>query len=288
MSTFYFRAEQSTYVQSNRPGLISCRSPHLPVGIWHNLGEGFSCEYTSYIFFDISPIPKFLVVESAIMTLYFASPPLRGNPPESINIQALGSRFQDCLTNYDIRPPSYPSTALTVPLPPRFTSLVVDLTHLVQQWHSGILTNKGLALLPSQPSGHGVLVFASSSHLDWTLHPVLVIHADRDPKCHTVNFEEQHRVDIKENYSQIRQVWCYSAYSFIVKNTGLKKILVTLQDSADGNNFFDEEPEYEFLPGASEVLVNRYFTRFSRLKFRLAPGETGSGRIRVWLQGRQE
>lgn len=220
------------------------------------------------------------------MNLHFASLPLRGNPPESINIQALGGRFQDCHTRWDNKPPTIPSTTTTIPIPHRLTSLRIDLTHLVRQWYAGIRTNRGLGLLPTQFSNHGILVFASCSNYNWALHPMLVIHTGR--KCHTDSFKEQYLVDVEENYSQIHQVWCYSIYSFIINNAGSKNLLVKLQDSADGSIFFDEEPEYELLPGASEVLVNRYFTRFSRLKFRLAPGETGSGKIKIWLQGRQE
>ena len=133
MSTFYLRAEPSTYVQSNHPGFTSCRSPYLPVGVWHNLDGGFSCEYISLVFFDISSLPQSLIIESAIMNLHFASLPLRGNPPESINIQALGGRFQDCHTRWDNKPPTIPSTTTTIPIPHRLTSLRIDLTHIYFQ-----------------------------------------------------------------------------------------------------------------------------------------------------------
>lgn len=286
MNTFCFRVQENTYVQSNRPDLSPCRSPHLPVGVWHDLTGGISCEYQSYLFFDISPVPGSHEIISATLALHYAKPPFTGNPPHIVELRALNDDFHDCQTSYNTKPSSRPSTALPFPIQPGFTAATIDIAHLACLWHSGVLANHGLVLLPRCWLNHGILVFASGNNPDWSLHPTLTIHTDAEPKSRTFNLEETHRVTPTVNFSKTREVWRYSTFSYIACNTGSKKILLVLQDSPDSSYFFDEGPEWELLPGASEVFVNQYFTRFSRLKFRLAPGETGTGKIKIWLQGR--
>jgi hypothetical protein len=116
---------------------------------------------------------------------------------------------------------------------------------------------------------------------------VKVNNPDPLPDCDVENLEETHRVTFEGNYSIVRKVWCLSTFSYIVHNIGSKKIWMRLQDSPDGVIFIDEDPEYELIPDQAMVLVSNHFIRFSRLKFRLDPSESGAGKVHLWLQGRR-
>ncbi|NSW83485.1 MAG: DNRLRE domain-containing protein [Syntrophothermus sp.] len=276
----------STYVQSNLPQLTPCRSDKLPVGLWFEIETGCRCEYMSYLFFHLPPLSDHYDISSAHLVLNPTSTPFLGSPPRKLNLQALRGSFRDCCTNYRSRPEGIFSTNIEIPMPLHPNPIMVDVTNIVKMWYSGALPNRGLALLPDLESTHnGIWVFASPYHPHWSLHPMLHIYTDE--RCHACSFVETCNVTLTEQFSSTREVWCFSVWSFVVQNIGDKKVRVRLQDSPDGSAFFDEVPELELAPGKMEVLVNQYFTRFSRVKYRLAEGETGEGRIKLWFQGRQ-
>lgn len=276
----------STYVQSNLPELAPCRSRKLPVGLWFEIERGCRCEYMSYLFFHLPPVSDYYDIIAAHLILNPDNTPFVGNPPRKLNVQALSDNFKDCYTTYMSRPEGIGSTNIEVSMPWQPSQIMVDVTNIVKMWYSNVLPNRGLALLPDRGgTQNGIWVFASPYHLNWSLHPVLHIYTGA--RCHATSFVETCNVTLTEQFSCTREVWCFSVWSFVVQNIGDKKVRVRLQDSPDGSVFFDEGPELELAPGKMEVLVNQYFTRFSRVKYRLAEGETGEGRIKLWLQGRQ-
>lgn len=283
-TTFYFKAWEDTYVTGSNPSHTPCRSPRLLVGAD---GRG---ELISYIFFNLSTLPGSLLVTRAELTLYFAFPFVHGKTPDAIFIQALENSFSDCQTNFQNRPGTLPKGGVTVPVQPHqwFTSITVDLTEMVKLWYSGKMDNYGLAVLPKGFSHSGYLSINSSNTLNSTLHPTLAVHTRKpDIECAADSYEEVCIVTGEAGYTRLGEVWCYNDYSFIAKNESEKKFLIKLQCSPDGINFIDEEPLFELEPGRSGIYVNRFFTRYARLKYCLAPGEAGTGKMKAWLQGRR-
>lgn len=287
MSNYKITSAKDTFVLSGRPAETSCQSPQLPVGN-EGLGKFFdNNKFISYLFFDLSVIPFSRVITAAELTLFFSVPPFKGIPPKSFDIEALRDDFNDCVTSYNNRPRSLSKTNKVVPVSMPVVSISTDLTYLVKEWHTGCLANNGLALLPELSFSKGVLLFNSSQHPDSSRRPTLTVTVESPGKPVTESIEETLAVTVDDGFSTVQEVWVYSEFSFIVQNIGLFSMAVKLQDSADGINFVDEKPTMTLLPGATHIFVNDFFTRFSRLRFRLVPGEVGTGQIKIWLQGRQ-
>ncbi|MEW6696901.1 MAG: DNRLRE domain-containing protein [Bacillota bacterium] len=288
MSIFTIRATEDTFVISDKKRRPQCHSPCLPVGK-KGLGYMFYTCFISYIFFDLSEIPSHDKITSAKLKIYLYSPPYLGQPPDYIGIQVLKEPFRDCCTHYQNRPAVLPHSLKKI-YTPGASVLTIDVTDFVKAWHAGQCENHGLALLPVQLSANGVILFHSSDSPDVSKHPILRVHTVSGIPCQkqcTVNQEETYKVKKKWSFSKFYEVWNYTIYSYIVKNTGHKKILVQLQFSPDNADYLDEEPAIELLPGQSGIMISSFFARYNRLKFRLAPDETGEGVIRVWLQARQ-
>lgn len=284
-TTYYFKCIEDAYVMGSNRSFTPCRSPSLLVG------KDGQDELISYIFFNLSTLPGSLQVTRAELTLYLAFPFVYGTPPEAIIIKALKDSFRDCQVNFQNRPGTLPEGQVTVFL--RFhnswlTSITADLTIMVKLWHSGKVKNYGLAILPKEFSGNGYLIVSSSNTLNSSLHPTLAVHTRRpDVECNADSYEEICIVTRETGYTRLVEVWCYNDYSFIVKNESGKKLLIKLQCSPDGINFINEEPEFELEPRRLGIYVNRFFTRYARLKYCLAPGEAGAGKMTAWFQGRR-
>lgn len=281
MNTFTITSQKNTFVTGIKPSLAPCKSPTLKAG-----NCGFH-KYLSYIYFDLSSLPANQIISSSVLTLHFFSPPYQGKPPRFLKIYPLAEEFEDCLTSYATRPGLEHFLQKKICIPSSYNLITLDLTTLVKKWYAGALINYGLSLVPDQLFGQGLLLFHSSFSPDTSTLPTLIINSTGPSQvCITNNMEETHQVYITEGFSRIFEVWCCSVYSFIIKNTGSIQVLVNIQDSPDGINFIDEEPEYELYPGESKILVNRYFARYSRIKFLLSSGEQGPGEIKIWLQSR--
>lgn len=288
MTIFTIVAKEDTFVNSSKNQKPQCHSPFLPVG---KKGQGYmfySC-LISYLFFDLSEIPIHDKITSAEFKIFLYDPPCLGQPTDYIGIQALKEPFRDCYTDYQNRPAVISSSikkisAYNAPV------FMVDITDLVQAWHSGICKNHGLALVPIEPGTSGIIFFYSSDSPDMSKHPALRISTVSCIPCQkqcTANQEETYSVKKKWDFSKFYEIWNYTIYSYIVKNIGRKKILVQLQFSPDNINYLDDQPEIELLPGQSRIIVSNFFARYNRLKFSLAPDETGEGALKIWLQARQ-
>lgn len=288
MSIFTIRATEDTFVISDEKRRPQCHSPCLPVG---KTGRGymFYSRFISYTFFDLLKIPRQDKITSAKLKIYLYSPPYLGQPPDYIGIQVLKEPFRDCCTNYQNRPPVLPHSLKKISIY-NTPALTIDVTDFVKAWHSGKYANQGLALVPVQMSANGVILFFSSDSQDVSKHPTLRISTVSDGSCQkqcTANQEETYNVKKKWGFSKFYEIWNYTIYSYIVRNIGGKKILVQLQFSPDNVDYLDEEPGIELLPGQSSIIISSFFARYNRLKFSLAPGETGEGTLKVWLQARQ-
>lgn len=285
MSIFNITAQKDTFIVNSDKNYTSCNSPHLLVGAY---GGG---KIISYIYFDLSTIPPNLSIKSAMLNLYFANPAYKGRPPSSVILGVLKDGFCDCKTNYRNRPGLLAESQKYLLIPNDFSPVSIDVIDIVKKWHSRKIDNNGFALLPEQFCRNGVFIFKSNDSIDEALYPTLSINTS-DPCleliCCTDCFEEKKLVTAEEKFSKTREVWRFSVFSFIVKNTGSKKVLIQLQDSPDGINFVDEEPFFLLRPGQTDIFVNTFFARYGRLKFKLAPRETGSGRIKIWLQGKSD
>lgn len=288
MTIFTIPAREDTFVDSDKKQNPQCHSPCLLVG---KTGQGymFYSYFISYIFFDLSEIPRHVKITSAKIKIFLYDPPCLGQPPDYIGIQALKEPFRDCYTDYQNRPAVIPASIKKISA--YSTSvLIVDITDLVKAWHVGKCENHGLALVPVQLSANGVILFYSSDSPDISKHPTLRIKTVSGIPCQkqcTANQEETYNVKKKWDFSKFYEIWNYTVYSYIVKNMGRKKILVKLQFSPDNFVYLDDEPEIELLPGQSRIMVSSFFARYNRLKFSLAPDETGEGTLKVWLQARQ-
>ena len=280
MNIFRLPAIKSTFVFSNKQHQTPCHSPYLPVG-----KTSLFTKYISYLFFDLSTLPKEQVISSAMLKIYFNAPPCKGDPPAFLGIQALAKPFEDCYTNYTSKPPMLAKTLKRVPLRKNCCSISVDITTLVKAWHAGKLMNSGLALVPIDLETCGVLLFHSSNTPDHSRHPLLIVTTE-PPKTNCYERKEYFSVGKRAGFSSTQEVWGYSIYSFIVANSGSKSTLVKLQASPNQINFIDEEPEIELFPGQTRVFVSNFFTRYNRLTFRLASQESGTGQIKIWLQAR--
>lgn len=288
MAIFTIRATKDTFVINDKKRRPQCHSPCLPVGKT-GLGYMFYNRYISYIFFDLSEIPSHDKISSAKIKIFLYDPPCLGQSPGYIGIQALKEPFQDCYTDYQNRPTVLPHSLKKIPTPGA-PVLTIDVTDFVKARHAGQCENHGLALLPVQLSANGVILFHSSDSPDVSKRPTLRVHTVSSSPCQkqcTVNQEETYNVKKKWGFSKFYETWNYTIYSYIVKNTGHKKILVQLQFSPDNSDYLDEEPAIELLPGQSSIMISSFFARYNRIKFCLAPDETGEGAIRVWLQARQ-
>lgn len=288
MTIFNIRATKDTFVISDKKCRPQCHSPCLPVGKT-GLGYMFYTRFISYIFFDLSEIPGDDEITSAKLKISLYDPPCLGHPPDYMGIQALKEPFRDCYTNYQNRPAVIPHSLKKIPTY-SLKVFTIDVTDFVKAWHSGKWENQGLALVPVQLDTNGVILFYSSDSPNMSQHPILRISAVARGPCQkpcTVSQEETYTVKKLWGFSKSHEIWDYTIYSYIVKNIGEKKILVQLQFSPDNVVFLDEEPEIELLPGQSRIMVSSFFARYIRLKFRLAPGETGEGTLKVWLQARQ-
>ncbi|MBM7854285.1 hypothetical protein JOC37_000658 [Desulfohalotomaculum tongense] len=282
MKKFIIKAQKDTFVASAAPRLALCRAPKLVVG------TGRYCKLISYIYFDLSPLPREMKVVSARLKLHFDEPPFISTPLKSLLIKMLAEPFNDCETAYNNKPELIPGVGQGVKISSYRHPVTADVTKIVKYWHTEKIKNNGLALLP----GHctmGAAVFCSADGIDSSLHPVLTVKVGKAhcSACQTNNIVQEYTVSRDEKFSAVHEVWCYSAFSLVIKNVGTEKVLIKLQNSPDGSVFIDEEPEYELSPDQAGIFVNRYFTRFSRVKFYLAAGETGMGKIKIWLQGRK-
>lgn len=284
MNIFKLPAIKSTFVLSNKPDQTPCHSPYLPVGKT-GLGYIFFNEHLSYLFFDMSVIPKDHVISSAKLKLYFIKPYLKCKSPEFFGIQALAQPFADCSTNYRNRPSTIPKTLKKVAIPKDNCSISVEITDIVTFWHSDRLMNNGLALLPMDFGTSGFLLFHSSNSSDCSKHPVLTITTKSDKR---ICYEEKKSYYVSKTggFSKAQEVWHYSLYSFIIRNIGCKKILFKLQSSPDNIDFIDDGLEIELLPGQTRILASNFFTRYNRVKFYLDPSESGTGQIEIWLQAK--
>ncbi len=280
MNIFRLPAIKSTFVFSNKQSQTPCHSPYLPVG-----KTSLFTKYISYLFFNLSTLPKEHVISSAILKIYFNAPPCKGEPPNFFGIQALAKPFEDCSTNYTNKPPMLEKTLKRVLLGKNCCAISVDITTLVKAWHTGKLINCGLALVPVDLETCGVLLFHSSNTPDPAKHPLVTITTEPN-QANCFERKEYFSVGKTALYSSTQEVWGYSIYSFIVANIGSKTTLVKLQASPNQSNFIDEEPEIELFPGQIRVFVSNFFTRYNRLTFRLASQESGTGQIKIWLQAR--
>ncbi len=204
-----------------------------------------------------------------------------------LHLQALREGFKDCHTDYRSRPKGICHTDIAIRAPLYPDPFVADVTDIVVGWESGVLPNQGLMLLPDPRTSHnGIWIFASPYHPHFACQPMLHIYTDC--QCCASSTAEECTVVEQERFSWTREVWCFSVWTFIVRNTGTLRVRVQLQDSPDGLEFFDDGPEIEVVPGEVVALVNQYFARFSRVRYRLAEGGAADGRIVLWLQGRQD
>lgn len=285
MTIFKIPATNDTYVVGDKNIDTQCHSPYLPVGI---LNMGFcAARIISYLYFDLSVVPKDATVLSAEVILYFSDPPYEGKPPSVIGLKGLAKCFADCYTNYRNRPPTLSHTSKLVQVKDHHT-LTIEVSSLVKAWLNKPYFNYGLALLPVNLHSSGILKFYSSDYPEAVFHPTLNINIlEACPTPCTDDLEETRLVVEAEEYSAPREVWQYSVFSFIVRNIGVSEIKAKLQCSPDGITFIDEEPEYVLAPGQTHIFVSNFFTRYARIKFKLVPGETKIGKIRIWLQGRQ-
>ncbi|RYD03044.1 hypothetical protein N752_21780 [Desulforamulus aquiferis] len=254
------RPEKSTYVTSRKPFFISCNSSTLPVG------SLCASKFISYLYFDLSSLPSDLIIKSALLTLYFKAHPYKGIPPNTIIIHPLKNAFEDCETFFIDRPRNFAETKLIANYISESPKFEVTITEIFNRWYSQTLPNHGLSLSTSDLFNSGYLKFHSSNIIDISQQPTLTIETSVSKECDIVNTEEDLEVLSMNSYSSTREVWCFSVFSFIVKNTGINQILLTIQDSADGLDFIDEGPERSLLPGQSVILVNRFFARYARLK----------------------
>ncbi|WP_333870364.1 DNRLRE domain-containing protein [Desulforamulus putei] len=288
MTLFTIRATEDTFVISDKERRPQCHSPCLPVG---KTGLGYMCysRFISYIFFDLSEIPGHAKISSAKIKISLYDPPCLGQPPDYIGIQALKEPFRDCYTNYGNRPAVISHSLRKIPTHSA-TKFAIDVTDFVKAWHSGKYENHGLALVPVQMGTNGVILFHSSDSSDVSKHPALRINTVADGTCQkqcTASQEETYAVKKIRGFSKPYEIWNYTIYSYIVKNIGEKKIMVQLQFSPNNVDYLDEEPKIELLPGQSRIMISNFFARYIRLAFHLAPGETGEGTLKVWLQARQ-
>ena len=284
MTMISIPAEKDTFVSNIRKDQSQCRASFLTVGKT-SVGSVFCTRYISYIFFDLSGIPREERIVSADLILHLYDPAFIGTLPGAIALGVLGDPFFECATSYINRPCALTESLTTVPLPPETTMVSVDITKYVKQWHFGQRANYGLAL--GVANSPGVALFHSSYSSDGAKRPLLEVSTVSGGCTRpVVNLEETYVVQSTPGFSEAREVWNYSRYSYIIHNIGTKSILVKLQNSADNVLFMDEEPEIELAPGQSYILVSTFFTRYVRILFRLVPAESGSGTIKIWLQGR--
>lgn len=284
MTIINIAAEKDTFVSSRRKEQSQCRTSFLAIGKT-SFGSVFCTRYISYIFFNLSGIPREEEIISADLILHLYNPAFIGTLPGAMALGVLGEPFFECATNYINRPYALPKSLITVPLLSETTVISLDITKYIRQWHFGQRTNYGLAL--GVANSPGVVLFHSSYSFDRTKHPSLEVSTVSGGCTRpVVNLEETYVVQSTPGFSEAQEVWNYSRYSYIIHNIGTKSILVKLQNSADNVFFMDEEPEIELAPGQSYILVSTFFIRYVRIRFRLVPAEAGSGTIKVWLQGR--
>ncbi|WP_419763371.1 DNRLRE domain-containing protein [Desulforamulus ruminis] len=277
-------AERDTFVSNIRKGQSQCRPSFLATGK-ASVGSVFYSRYISYIFFDLSGIPREERIVSADLILHLYDPAFIGALPGAIALGVLGEPFAECTTSFINRPCALAKSLITAPLPTETTMVSMDITKYIKQWHLGQRTNYGLAL--GAANSPGVALFHSSYSPDSAKHPLLEVSTVSGGCTRpVVNLEETYVVQSTPGFSEAQEVWNYSRYSYIIHNIGTKNILVKLQNSADNILFMDEEPEIELAPGQSYILVSTFFTRYVRIRFRLVPAESGSGTIKIWLQGR--
>lgn len=290
MLIYDFYADKDTCVFSNQSGKPQCHCPYLLVG---KVREDFflNTEYISYVFFNLSDVPPDNRVISAKLKLNFYETSLGEflTKPAWLGIQFLAAPFADCRTTYRNRPPVIPQIIKRVSINTKSRHMEIDVTDFVKYWLYGRVANQGLALVPVCRASNELLLFHSSHSKEARKHPLLSIktfsNAPGEKIC-KINKEETHLVTEQVSYSEAVEIWDCSIYSFIVKNTGTKNILVKLQFSPDGKTYFDEEPELELSPGMSRVMVSTFFCRFVRLKFRITAQKSGNGKIKIWLQGK--
>ncbi|CCO09055.1 DNRLRE domain-containing protein [Desulforamulus hydrothermalis] len=278
MSIVTLTAQKDTFVYSRQPWLTPCSSPVLLVG------TRYAGKLFAYLFFDLSHIPPNARIKSAVLSLFPVAPQPTGF--DTLIIKPLAETFEDCVTNYKNRPISLQEPGIHWTINHATRVINIDIKKMAASWLTGQLANNGLIISSSCLWGRKILAINSSNSPHLQRRPLLTLKIDRPKGCQVENIEEIVKVLPSETFSTTREVWCYSVFSLIVKNMGFSPVMITLQDSADGIDFIDEGPTCTLQPQQTKILVNRFFTRFTRLKFTLASEQKNPVKVSVFLQGR--
>lgn len=268
----FFLPSQDSYVSAQQPDTNFGGAPELLTGqTTTNLLHAF-------IQFDLSTLSRAITITSATLQLFLEADS-ESDISKPVSVFPVIQPWQENEVNFLNQPASETTPVDTVMIQDQVGTFITwNMLSVVQDWHSGALSNDGIVLR----NALGILTFASREAVFTTtrIRPLLTVQfqlADFANEVQTVETTNEFQSAATHNVVGFQEV------SFFIQNTGANDAEVQVENSPDGVVFQPEGVPTNVSAGMSVILVPQFFTQFVRVRFRSANPDAPTT-LTIWFQ----
>ncbi len=282
VASIFLPARGNTFVYQFRPNLNFSRNKYLSIGQDFNGSLG----YTLLYFRSRSALPPNATILNAQLRLMVNNVE-EADPQATYKVCRIISNWYWRMVTWRTCPEYDPNPLLVFPSP-NTGLLNLDLTSLVQKWHSGEYAQLGLMILGASNMARGTFFQAHSlDALNSDLWPQLMIEYILPQAVIAPPTFVDNNTALFVPANSIREltqdVSLTRIMTVIITNAGPGAVTAHLEISADGANFVSSSAPRLIQPLATDRLVADVFARYLRVVISNTTGTDAD--VTVYFQG---